>query len=60
MFQYWPKWEVAMQNGRLKFKNDPNIITVANPANTMRHERVYLPNVADAMQNQRSYLHHAG
>jgi hypothetical protein len=49
-----------MQNGRLKFKNDPNIITVANPANTMRHERVYLPNVADAMQNQRFYLHHAG
>ena len=33
-----------MQNGRLKFNN---------AANSMQHERVHLPHVADAMQNER-------
>jgi hypothetical protein len=33
---------------------------VQNPANTMQYERVSLPNVADAMQNERFYLHNAG
>jgi hypothetical protein len=43
--------EAHMQNGRLMFKN---------AANTMQHERVHLPYFADAMQNERFYLHNAG
>jgi len=41
-----------MQHGKLKFKNAAHTCKYhsQNLANTMQYERVYFPNVADAMQ----------
>ena len=43
---------IIQQNGRLKFKNAAHIICkILQIPCAMQHERVYLPNVADALQN---------
>jgi hypothetical protein len=45
-----------IQNGRSNMLE----LSSAKSCNTMQLDRVYLPNVAGAMQNERFYLHNAG